>query len=173
MTIRSSRAVAPRARSTPRQKVWVGTANQGDVAVSNNGSVIISSFAPDDLAILKATVVRVRGFAQFAPSAASADLFFSGAFGLGVVSDEAFTAGAASIPRPFDDDDWAGWLVHGYYGGNFEFDSSGNTFFPYFFDIDSKAMRKVGPGQTLVWMVESQEGAVAVVIHARVLMLLS
>ncbi len=163
-----------RARVAKRQKVWVGTADQGEIAIGSGLSVIISSFAPDVLSILKATVVRTRGIFEVHPTAFGADLSYGGAYGLGIVSDEAFAAGAASIPRPFDDDDWAGWLVHGFYGGHLEFQSGVGIMMsldPVV--IDSKAMRKVGPNETLVWVVESQAGAVQVRIHARVLMMLS
>jgi len=163
-----------RIRSANRRKtVWVGTADQGEIAVGAGLSVLISSFAPDALSILKATVVRTRGIFVVHPTALTGDSTYGGAYGLGIVSDEAFAAGAASIPRPFDDDDWAGWLVHGYYGGHFEFDIDGNTFSPAPMAIDSKAMRKVGPNETLVWVAESQGGPVQVRLQARVLMMLS
>ena len=172
MAFRRGTSVA-RSKAPKRQVIWVGTAAQGDVAIGSGLSVIMSSFAPDDLGILKATVVRVRGIIQVIPTF-GVDGDYAGAFGLGVVSDEAFVAGAGSIPRPFDDDDWSGWLVHGYYAGHVEFASGvGELMTNVSLEIDSKAMRKVGPGQTLVWMVESSEGAVRVFLHARVLMKLS
>ena len=58
--------------------------------------------------------------------------------------------------------------------GHLEFSSGvGVESFPILQTIDSKAMRKVGVNETLTWMVESQEGAVQVFLHARVLMKLS
>jgi len=39
--------------------------------------------------------------------------------------------------------------------------------------IDSKAMRKIRPNETLVWVAESRAGNVTVQIPARVLMMLS
>jgi len=157
-----------RSRAPRRKTVWVGTADQAPVGVASTASVIISSFAPSDLSILQATAVRVRGLLQV-----RVDISYDGAYGLAVVSDEAFAAGAAAIPRAFDDDDWPGWLVHGYWMGHFEFDSSGSTNFPIQQVIDSKAMRKVGVNETLVWMVEARVGAVTVTLHARVLLMLA
>ncbi len=119
-------------------------------------------------------MVRVRGYAVFHPTAFTTDQEFGGAYGLGVVSDEALAAGATSIPRPFDDDDWTGWLVHGFYAGRFEFASGvGIMNFDVHHIIDSKAMRKVRPNEALVWVCESQTGAIDATIHARVLMMLS
>ncbi len=173
MANRSSVRTFPR-RSVKRKTVWVGTAIQGSVAIGSGLSVAVSSFSPSALGILAGTVVRTRGLVEFRPQAFGVDLTYDGAYGLAVVSDEAIAAGAASIPRPFDDDDWPGWLVHGYYMGHFEFQSgvgimmvSGQQV------IDSKAMRKVGLNETLVWMVESNSSAVDVILHARVLMKLS
>ena len=137
---------------------------------------MISSFAPDALAILAATVVRVRGLFFVHPTAFGADLSYDGAYGLGVVSDEALAAGAGSIPRPFDDDDWTGWLVHGYFNERIEFTADGASILMLPVQktvIDSKAMRKVRPNEALVWMVESRVGAITAQLHARVLMMLS
>ncbi len=164
----------PARRAERRKTVWIGTADQGAIAIATNTSVVISSFAPDALSILKATVVRTRGILLVQPQVFTSDLNWNGAFGLGIVSDEALAAGTGSIPRPFDDDDWAGWLVHGYYSG-FNLGSSADPglVIDTVTTIDSKAMRKVGPNESLVWMAESQVGAVSVTLNARVLMMLS
>ncbi len=161
-------------QSAKRLTQWVGAADQGTIAIATGSNVVHSSFAPSAFDMIRPTVVRTRGTAIFTPTAWSADLEFSGAYGLGVVSDQALAAGAGSIPRPFDDDDWGGWLVHGYYWGDLEFGSATGTHpWPYTVNIDSKAMRKVGVNESLVWMVESQVGAIQAGIHARVLLKLS
>ena len=160
--------------SQKRLTAWIGTADQGDVAVASGASVAISSFTPDTFAMIRPTMVRTRGIFHVQPAGFGADLNFSGAYGLGVVSAEAQAIGATAIPRPFDDDDWGGWMVHGYYAGHLEFQSATSEHqTPFLYQIDSKAMRKIGPNETLIWMVESFEGAVAVTIHARVLAKLS
>jgi len=169
-----SRFAVARTRAPKRKTVWIGTAIQGNLSIASGASFIMSSFAPDTLSILAGTVVRVRGKILVRPQAFGADQEFNGAWGLGAVSDEAFAAGEASIPRPFDDDDWPGWIAHGYYMGHLQFQSATSELvFPIIDTIDSKAMRKIGPNTTLVWMVESNFGAVSVYLHARVLMMLS
>ncbi len=164
-----------RGRVAKRKTVWIGTATAAQVQIGAGLSVIHSSFTPDSLAMLAPTVVRTRGFAIFFPTAFGADRSSAGAYGLGVVSDEAFAAGAASIPRPHDDDDWPGWLVHGYFANHLEFQSATSEHqTPFGYEIDSKAMRKIGVNETLVWMVEDNSGtAVEVILQARVLMMLS
>ena len=155
--------------------MWVGTATAAQVTVAIGTSVIHSSFDPAALSMLAPTLVRVRGNVTVFPSAFSTDSIWEGAYGLGIVSDEAFTAGAASLPRPHDDDDWPGWVVHGYFQGKFETQSAvGQWVLPINYTIDSKAMRKIGPGETVVWVVESNLGpALEFVLSARVLMMLS
>ncbi len=163
-----------RSRSPRRKTVWIGTANTVTLGIAAGASVIHSSFAPDALSMLAPTVARVRGLFRVFPQVWTADLSYSGAFGLAIVSDEAFVAGAASIPRPHDDDDWGGWIVHGYYNGHVEasaVNAGSLVFEPYV--VDSKAMRKVELNETLVWMVEAQSGAVTIQLQARVLMMLS
>ncbi len=162
-------------RAAPKRKtIWVGAAEQGDVAVASTTSVVLQSFAPDDFGMLAPTVVRTRGVAIIHPGAFSADLDFDGAYGLCIVSDEALVAGAGSIPRPFDDDSWPGWIVHRYFVGHFNFDTAvGSETYPNVDIIDSKAMRKVGPNEVLVWMCESRLGAVSINVHARILFKLS
>ena len=164
-----------RTRAPKRKTVWIGTATGVQVTVGSGLSVIHSSFNPAALSILAGTVVRVRGLAQFFMTAFGVDRTIHGAYGLAVVSDEAFAAGAGSIPRPHDDDDWPGWLVHGYYSAHLQFQSATSELvFPHQYVIDSKAMRKVGPNETLVWVVEDNSStSTQAVIQARVLIKLS
>ncbi len=164
----------PFRQTAKRKTVWIGTATTANLAIASGDNVIHSSFAPDALSMLAPTVVRVRGTFIVNPTAFGADLNYFGAYGLAVVSDEAFVAGAGSIPRVHDDDDWPGWIVHRYYSGHFEFHSGVGVNVQTFEQvIDFKAMRKVGVNETLVWMVEAQVGAVTVMLQARTLMMLS
>ena len=164
----------PATRTQRRKTVWIGTANTVHVNVGSTLSLIHSSFDPSSLSMLAPTVARVRGLLRVAPQVWTADLDYSGAFGLAIVSDEAFVAGAASIPRPHDDDDWGGWILHGYYSGHIEAMAvDAGSLLQTQYVLDSKAMRKVEINETLVWMIESQAAAVTVALQARVLMMLS
>ena len=89
-----------------------------------------------------------------------------------VVSDEAFVAGAAAIPRPFDDAFWNGWFVWQAVSVRFEFLDATGTIMPFGqqYTIDSKSMRKVGANETVVLMYESQSGAVNLTAHMRILL---
>ncbi len=93
-----------------------------------------------------------------------------GAIGCGIVSDQAFAAGAASIPGPWTDQDWSGWFVWMPWAFRFEFTTDiGRLIGSFTQVIDSKAMRKVQPNETVVWMAESQAAAANVANPFRML----
>ena len=60
------------------------------------------------------TLVRVRGeFTAFIESATSiGDGYYELAFGICIVTENAFNAGVASVPAPLTDLGWDGWLFH-------------------------------------------------------------
>ncbi len=145
--------------------------------VATTAKAIVASFAPDSIPFNKPTVVRTRGFVGVRPQAFSADIGIGGAYGLCVVSTDAFAAGAASIPGPFDDAGWDGWFVWGSFAGRFDVTTDigregfANTSMN--FEVDSKAMRKISDNETIVLMAESQTGAFAIAMHLRMLLKLS
>ena len=168
----------PRRSGPARQTTWVGPADQNVVAIASTASGIVASFAPFTGASMhKPTIIRTRGYCTVRPQAFSADIPISGAFGLCVVSDEAFAAGAASIPRPFDDAGWDGWFVWQSFSGTFDVTTDigrvGFSNTAMNFQIDSKGMRKVSDNETIVLMCESQSGALNIAMHLRLLFKLS
>ncbi len=121
-----------------------------------------------------ATIMRTRGQVSIIPQAVSADVAIAGAFGIGIVSQEAFAAGVASIPEPFSDGDWGGWFVWRAFTYRLEFiDASGTEFPNWTLEIDSKAMRKVSTNEVAVLVAESQAGAFAIATPVRLLVKLS
>ncbi len=138
---------------------WLGPAAQDYVNVASGGATLISSFQFEN----PATIVRTRGQVSVRLQAYTADLTVAGAFGIGVVSQEAFAAGVASMPEPFTDSDWGGWFVWRTFAMRFEFDDATGLTFPASvdFEVDSKAMRKIGTNEVLVFIAESQTGAYA------------
>ena len=174
--------MARRSRFTPRsggrkarQSLWIAPADQAFINVSAGASAIVGSFAPDDSNMMHPTVVRTRGEVTINPQTFGADLTLSGAFGVCIVSDEALAAGAASIPRPFDDAAWGGWYVWQSFAYRLEFNDATGLLLPagVSYQVDSKAMRKVSANESVVLMCESQSGALQVAMHLRTLFLLS
>ena len=160
----------PRSRSKGRLTQWVGPAIQNYLAVASGGATLIFSFTPAEAI----TIVRTRGFVSVKPEAVTADLDFTGAFGIGIVSEEAFNAGVGSMPEPFTDADWSGWFVWRSFAFDFEFeDATGINYPNWNFELDSKAMRRIGPNEVLVAIAESQSGAYRINAPTRTLIKLS
>ncbi len=164
----------PRAGSR-RQVTWIGPADQAFVAVASTMKVILASFDPAGAGLAKPTVVRTRGeVAIRPPSATITDLQVVGAFGVAIVSDRAFAAGAASIPGPFTDAGWDGWFVWGsFHYVQEQADATGIYLNFHTQIVDSKAMRKVTDDETVVFMAESQSGAFSISMPFRMLLKLS
>ena len=69
--------------------------------------MLVASFDPQSFGMIKPTVVRNRGMVSIIPTV-NTDVEIVGAFGLGIVSDQAFGTGAGAIPGPLTDGDWDG-----------------------------------------------------------------
>ncbi len=157
-------------RSPQRLTQWIGPADQSYLAVASAGETIISSFAAEEAL----TITRSRGQLSIIPSVFSADVEITGAYGEGVVSAEAFAAGVVSLPSPFRDADWGGWLLWRAFSYRFEFaDATGVDFPNWTMELDSKAQRRMGPNEVLVAVAESQSGAFRVSAPLRTLIKLS
>ncbi len=103
------------------------------------------------------TVIRTRGWFGVFSDQAAADETYIGAVGIGVVSEQAATVGVTAIPHPGTDAAWDGWYYHQYFAGVFEFaDATGFVAQAMQgFQVDSKAMRKVGAESRIVVVVEA------------------
>ena len=150
---------------------WVGPADQGFINVASGGASIISSISFEE----QTTAVRIRGDLTIIPQSSAADLTIVGAYGEGIVTQEAFAAGVASMPEPFTDGDWGGWMVWRSFSFRLEVgtDTTGFEFLPWDMEVDSKAMRKISPNEVLVAIAESQTGAFSISAPVRTLLKLS
>ena len=81
-------------------------------------------------------------------------------FGLGIVSTDAAAAGAASMPDPLSDTDYP-WIWYGDYIVRSEVaaatEALGSSVIR--FSADSKAMRRVKPLQSLLWVMQASGAA--------------
>ena len=169
MAARQSRVRGHIGRGERRKTTWVGPAIQGFVNVASGGSTIISSATNEE----PETVVRVRGMVAIEAQSYAADLGITGAFGMGIVSAEAFAIGITAVPKPFANADWGGWLVWRSFGLRFEsITQAGVLLASWSMEIDSKAMRKAVANEVLVSVAESQGGAFALFDGTRVLTML-
>ena len=153
MANRSQSRFSARVRAPKRVTEWVSSADQGWVVVSAGAKLLSQSSA----GLGNTTIVRVRGQLSVKPNISTADQDIVGAYGIGIVSDQAFAAGATSLSGPWSDSDWGGWLVWMPISMRYEFqDGTGALITSVSQVIDSKAMRKVQMNETLVVMIESQ-----------------
>ena len=119
------------------------------------------------------TLVRTRGRMQaFLKSATATGDGYTGAFGIGVATEAAVVAGAASVPTPITEQEWDGWLywqaiqirATGPLSGAAATDQdiiAVNTAMLNL-DFDSKAMRKIGQSDAIYGCLEVVEIGTAV-----------
>ncbi len=161
-------------RGAKRKTTWIGPADQGSVSVGNGLKVLVSSFDAFAVGLPEPTIVRTRGVVGVRPTLFTTDQDIAGAIGMAVVTDRAFTAGASSIPGPWTDSGWDGWLVWRSFSYHLDFsDETGKVATDWSFEVDSKGMRKMTGDETFVVMVESQVGVFGVFDGTRHLFMLS
>ncbi len=110
---------------------------------------------------IPATILRLRGELLFVldGAAESASIFVTVA--LGVISSDAFAAGSGSVPDPAAEAEypWMYWstvaLINQSSDTAATAGEQNQVGQAYRLQFDSKAMRKVKPGQSLAWIVET------------------
>ena len=106
------------------------------------------------------TLIRMRGevLLQMVSASAALDGFKQLAIGIGIVSGDAFGIGSTAIPGPRTDSTWGGWLW--YWTGTMQASSASVTSVEGSqvarIPIDSKAMRKISPNETIFGAIEAE-----------------
>ena len=112
------------------------------------------------------TIIRCRGLFTVSLDSATAGGGFLGAAGIALVNSDAFAQGINSIPGPFTDAHWDAWMWHSFFevhGITATIADGVNAVSAMQrIEIDSKAMRKWDPAETLVFMAEGAEAGTAV-----------
>ncbi len=143
-----------RQRSVARpNRAWSGTTEAAFTTVPAASKVLLSTFTPAAAAI-DLTILRVVGGVSVASDQAAANEEQIGAVGLIIVTDQAATAGIASIPGPFTDigDDWFMYQTFAQRGAVPATSYSGAVWYP----IDSKAKRILnGTGSQIAVVAEN------------------
>ena len=171
----------PRISASSRRKtVWDGGPLEVDGSVTSSVARLWST------AVVLATaenitIVRIRGIIHLVVQTASANgAGFRGAIGIGIFPTAAVTAGVASLNIPNSDPDWGGWMWHQFFDVRSITatiaDGVNAGVLHQRIEIDSKAMRKMGPQQSLVGItevVESDTASMEIQAQTRVLVKLS
>jgi len=119
------------------------------------------------------TLIRTRGQALFyLTEATAANAGYQGAFGIGVVTTEAFDVGTTAIPGPLSEAGWDGWLYHTFLdvkaGGTIDGSAAADhdlvnpTTAAVRIWIDSKSMRKTDEGVVIFAAWEGNETGTAI-----------
>ena len=178
------RGFAPRGqlvnRSQRRKTAWVpGPGSTDALPISSSVASFVGGGVVAGVEAL--TVVRTRGELLITLVNATTVLDgFRGAFGIGVVSLPAFTAGIASVPTPIAEQDDENWLYHRYFtvfAGSGPSETFGNAGSPVLrVEVDSKGMRKFGTDRVIYAAVEVVEVGTAILdvsFNSRMLVKLS
>ncbi len=132
---------------------WTRAISASYVTVAANTKVLLGTFASANPGIAL-TIRRTRGLFNVVSDQSAAVEEQLGALGLMVINDIAVAAGAASIPGPVtdaDDDGWFVWQGFVQQGQNVTGAPSATSLY----EFDSKAMRKIEPGFSNVFMCEN------------------
>ena len=128
---------------------WLSLTQDPDLALSvpSNGAAILSGLGQTPDSSGKSTIIRIRGCWAFDPGAATSLVM---SIGIALVTDVAFAAGIASVPKPLDDEGWDGWMwrMCRYAGTRYSNEQSWG-------EIDSKSMRKWDDSETLVVVAQN------------------
>ncbi len=135
-----------------------------DLQVLTSSTTVIMGVGATPL-VSGLTVVRIHGSMELSLSvAAVATDGFNWTAGIGVVTLDAFTAGVTSVPNPFDDATWPGWMwyaqgeIHTSVGALTIGDPSVN---PVIVPIETKSMRKLPPNTVLCLVLQVGENGTA------------
>ena len=165
----SNRASAPRRRRTGWEEGPGTNTRQELTAV---GNVILGNgqaFAVDGH-----TIARIRGYAEISyDSLAAIGDGFSGAFGIGIVTQAAFAIGISAVPTPVTEIGWEGWIWHQFFSYHV-MSPTPAAVNGLAFQIDSKAMRKVGSDEVVFAIIETdfEDGTATMVVRLASRMLL-
>ena len=112
------------------------------------------------------TLVRMRGlFRAWSSSVDSVTARMIGAVGIANFSENAVGVGITALETPIGDADWDGWIWHQFFDvGGLVNEGSG----VYESVIDSKAMRKVHEGDSLVAIIQIETESGATVLQTSI-----
>ncbi len=141
----------PRSGARPNRN-WSTTSATSYTSVGTSAKVLIGGFTPT--AAVDLTILRTVGIISVGSDQAVAVEDQVGAFGMITVSDDAFAAGAASIPGPVTDAGNDGWFMYQSFAQRTANALTQRNSVEYQFD--SRAKRIIpGTGITIALMVEN------------------
>ncbi len=157
-----SRQVLRSSPSSPRRTSWsLGPGGTTATAISASSAVLVGSGSTPTVPL---TVVRLRGELMITMVGTAGILEgFRGAFGIGIASLPAFTAGVNSVPTPITEEADENWLYHTYFTIMSQLATINGSVAEIFkMTVDSKAMRKADVDKVFYAAIEVVEVGTAV-----------
>ena len=161
-----------RSRGFRPQTSWAAVTPSTEMTVPAATKLLFGSFTTGQ----PSTVRRTFGILNWRSDQTVNDERPMGAFGMCVVSNEAFAAGVASMPGPFTDADSDLWFVHQFMFAAFEQAGTVDGFETAAgqqYIINSKAMRKVTDDERVVMVMENGHASQGAVSYVAVRLLAS
>ncbi len=140
-----------------RKTLWIGGVFSETNLASANSAAIMSQLNAAALALRPFTIVRTRGVWAVFSDQVAADESQVTSYGSIVVSEEALAVGISAVPTPVEQDA-SSWIHFSSTIQRFKQLSAVGVepaFIPWISQVDSKSMRKVEEGQTLIEVVQN------------------
>jgi len=145
-----------------RETLWIGGTAFNQSLAATTSVALVQVLNAAALALAPFTIVRTRGLIRVNSDQTGATEDYGASFGVAVVSEQASTVGITAVPTPTVDNDSDLWLVYEFVIGQFQNLTSAGVFESGVERIiDSKAMRKVEPGQDVVAVTEGPGAGLA------------
>ncbi len=145
-------------RPPARTMVWFGTNHQPTLLAANTVGLLTTLNAVA-LALRPFTIVRSHFQVNWFSDQSAASEIPNGAIGRMIANDQAVAAGVVSLPDPMTEFDapwymWQAMSTRFVFASGVGFETSGNQY-----QIDSKAMRKVGLNEDVVMVATNAHAA--------------
>ena len=138
-----------------RKTFWFGVTDVLATVAAGANPVLITQLNAAALALRPFTVVRTRGILMIVTDQEAADETQHGVYGEIVVSDQAAAIGITALPTPATDAQ-STFHVYEWIMASFRFGTAvGFSNVSTVREFDSRAMRKVEEGQTVIAVVEA------------------
>jgi len=147
-----------------RESLWFFGTDVRTTIGGASGAALVTQLNAAALALRPFTVVRTRGYMYLASDQAAAAEFQAAAHGMAVVADQAAAIGITAIPTPITDSGSDLWYSYEMLMANAT-DLTDVTNGGQGKVIDSRAMRKVEDGQTIVEVIESAANTFGLTLH--------
>ncbi len=146
-----------------RETAWFGGIFSQVSLSGANAVSLATTLNAAALAMRPFTLIRTRGIVTVRSDQRAATENYAVAFGRTVVTDQAVAIGVTAVPTPITDSDSDLWFVYEVLAGQISVGTDIGVFESGAMGLnrqfDSKAMRKVEPGQDVVSVIENNFSA--------------